>query len=119
MRIGVRVGGKEKQCCGRQRPVVGGFPTVAAYLFTVGPEDMMGHHGRRCTRHLRAKPVSPQAVDWTVDAGPVEDWLQRRAVAGWVPEYGQGVETSIGGRTVSRWAMLRTTSPQPWEDGVL
>jgi len=59
------------------------------------------------------QPVTRKLVDWTPDAGPVEDWLERWAKAGWVPEYGQGVETSIGGRTVTRWAMIRTPSPLP------
>jgi hypothetical protein len=49
----------------------------------------------------------------------MEEWLVWWAEAGWVPEYGGGVETSIGGRTVTRWAMIRTTSRPPWDDGVL
>jgi len=59
------------------------------------------------------QPPARKLVDWTEDDGPVEDWLERWAKAGWVPEYGQGVEVSIGGRTVTRWTMTLTTSPPP------
>ncbi len=56
------------------------------------------------------KPPTRKLVDWTPDAGPVEDWLERWTKAGYVPEYGRGVETSIGGREVTRWAMIRAES---------
>lgn len=46
--------------------------------------------------------------DWTPEAGPLEDWLERWAQAGWSPEYGQGVQTDVGGRSIERWAMIRT-----------
>jgi hypothetical protein len=58
------------------------------------------------------QPPARKLVDWTEDAGPVEGWLERWAKAGWVPEYGHGVEASIGGRKVIRWAMIRTR-PRP------
>jgi hypothetical protein len=52
------------------------------------------------------QPPARKLADWTEDAGPVEDWLERWAKAGWVPEYGQGVEACVGGGTVTRWAMI-------------
>lgn len=56
------------------------------------------------------RPPTRKLADWTPDAGPVEDWLERWANAGWMPEYGSGVETSIAGRQVTRWAMIRAES---------
>lgn len=63
---------------------------------------------RSCT--LRVVPHTParKLVDWTEDAGPVEDWLARWAAAGWVPEHGYGVSTKIGGRDLVTWAMTST-----------
>ena len=57
------------------------------------------------------QPPARKILDWTQDAGPVEDWLARWAKAGWVSEYGQGVETNLAGRTVTRWAMIRKPPP--------
>jgi len=59
------------------------------------------------------QPPARKLVDWTEDAGPVEEWLARWVKAGWVPEYGRGVETNLAGRAVTRWAMIRTPSPPP------
>lgn len=46
-------------------------------------------------------------ADWTPDAGPEDEWLARWAADGWEPEYGYGVEVTIGAVAVKRWAMVR------------
>ena len=53
--------------------------------------------------------VTPRTLaDWTPDAGDVDTWLARWAVAGWVPEYPWGgVECDVHGRAVVRWAMVQ------------
>jgi len=56
------------------------------------------------------QPPARKIVEWTEDAGPIEDWLAGWAAAGWVPELGYGVPTEIGGRHLVRWAMIRTPS---------
>lgn len=57
------------------------------------------------------QPPARKLVEWTEDAGPVEDWLARWAVSGWAPELGYGVPTEIGGRHLVRWAMIQASPP--------
>ena len=44
--------------------------------------------------------------DWIPELGPVEEWLAHWAAQGWHPEYGYGVEITLGGRQVTRWALI-------------
>ncbi len=55
--------------------------------------------------------VTPRSLaDWTPEDGVVDAWLQEWAAVAWVPEYTWGgVETSLGGRRIVRWAMIAAT----------
>jgi hypothetical protein len=37
-----------------------------------------------------------------------QDWLAAEFDNGWQPEHGQGLTIELNGRTVHRWAMIRT-----------
>ena len=51
-------------------------------------------------------------ADWTAELGPLASWLEGQAAEGWRPEYGvDGVEVTLHGRIVRRFAMIKQEPP--------
>lgn len=52
--------------------------------------------------------------DWTPDLGNGQEWLTQLEAEGWVAEYGSGLQVTVNGRDVVRYALIQaeeTTSP--------